>query len=51
MFKEDRPSVGLEDAGVERLYAGHCTGIDEYAYLKAHFGSVESVFVGREIKL
>jgi 7,8-dihydropterin-6-yl-methyl-4-(beta-D-ribofuranosyl)aminobenzene 5'-phosphate synthase len=42
---------GLEKLGVERLYAGHCTGIDEYAYLKANLRNVEPLFVGRRIEV
>ncbi|MBP1912952.1 MBL fold metallo-hydrolase [Thermococcus stetteri] len=42
---------GLKELGVERLYAGHCTGIDEYAYLKGHFELAEPLFVGKEIRV
>ena len=42
---------GLKSIGVERLYAGHCTGIDEYAYLKAKLGNVEPLYVGQVIEV
>ncbi len=42
---------GVKSIGVERLYAGHCTGIDEYAYLKANFGNVEPLYVGQVIEV
>ncbi|WP_367883381.1 MBL fold metallo-hydrolase [Thermococcus peptonophilus] len=42
---------GLKELGVECLYAGHCTGIYEYAYLKGHFELAEPLFVGKEIKV
>jgi len=36
----------------ERLYAGHCTGIDSYAYLKAMLGDrIEPLHVGKTIEL
>ena len=41
----------LNSLGVKKLYAGHCTGIDEYAYLKANFGNVEPLFVGKTIEV
>ena len=42
--------VGRIDA--EKLYAGHCTGIDSYAYLKARLGDrVEPLHVGKTIEL
>ncbi|MDV3104597.1 MBL fold metallo-hydrolase [Thermococcus waiotapuensis] len=41
----------LKALGVEKLYAGHCTGIEEYAYLKANFGWAESLHVGKIITL
>ncbi|NJF24611.1 MBL fold metallo-hydrolase [Thermococcus sp. Bubb.Bath] len=42
---------GLKKLNVKALYAGHCTGIDEYAYLKANLENVEPLFVGRVIKV
>ena len=42
---------GLKELGLEKLYAGHCTGIDEYAYLKASFGNVEPLHVGKRIEV
>lgn len=47
----DDAARGLKKLGVKRLYPGHCTGIDEYAYLKVHFGIAEPLFVGKEIKV
>lgn len=41
----------LKALGVKKLYAGHCTGIDEYAYLKTGFGEVEPLHVGKAIEL
>ncbi|WP_457751060.1 MBL fold metallo-hydrolase [Thermococcus sp.] len=36
----------------EKLYAGHCTGIDSYAYLKSRLGDmVEPLHVGKTIEL
>ncbi|WP_048148000.1 MBL fold metallo-hydrolase [Palaeococcus ferrophilus] len=42
---------GLKALGVEGLYAGHCTGTDEYAYLRAHLENVEPLHVGKVVKL
>ena len=42
---------GLRSLGVGKLYAGHCTGIDEYAYLKTHLKNVEPLHVGKVIEL
>lgn len=41
----------LDSLGVKKLYAGHCTGIDEYAYRKTSFRSVEPLFVEKAIKV
>jgi len=42
----------VERIDAERLYAGHCTGIDSYAYLKARLGDrVEPLHVGKTIEL
>lgn len=42
----------IEKIDAERLYAGHCTGIDSYAYLKAGLGDrVEPLHVGKTIEL
>jgi len=41
----------LKALGVEELYAGHCTGIDEYAHLKANFGYAEPLYVGKTVTL
>jgi 7,8-dihydropterin-6-yl-methyl-4-(beta-D-ribofuranosyl)aminobenzene 5'-phosphate synthase len=42
---------GFKDFGIKKLYPGHCTGIDEYAYLKAEIGSVEALHVGKVMKM
>jgi 7,8-dihydropterin-6-yl-methyl-4-(beta-D-ribofuranosyl)aminobenzene 5'-phosphate synthase len=42
---------GLKELGVEHLYAGHCTGIEEYAHLKCHLENVEPIFVGKRIEM
>ncbi len=42
---------GLNSLGVEKLYAGHCTGIKEYAYLKSRLGNVEPLHVGKVIEV
>jgi 7,8-dihydropterin-6-yl-methyl-4-(beta-D-ribofuranosyl)aminobenzene 5'-phosphate synthase len=42
---------GLKELGVKALHAGHCTGIDEYAYLKANLRNVEPLFVGRRVEV
>ncbi|ASJ03785.1 MBL fold hydrolase [Thermococcus profundus] len=47
----DEVVKGIKELGVETLHAGHCTGIDEYAYLKAHFGSAEPLHVGKVIEI
>ncbi|AFL94500.1 hypothetical protein containing metallo-hydrolase/oxidoreductase domain [Thermococcus cleftensis] len=42
----------VENLDVEKLYAGHCTGIDSYAYLKAKLGGkIEPLHVGKTIEL
>ncbi|CAD5243875.1 MBL fold metallo-hydrolase [Thermococcus camini] len=42
----------VERIDAERLYAGHCTGLDEYAFLKAGLGErIEQLYVGRVIEL
>lgn len=41
-----------ERVDAEKLYAGHCTGIDSYAYLKAKLGKgVEHLHVGKAIEI
>ena len=41
-----------ERIDAEKLYAGHCTGIDSYAYLKAILGGrIEPLHVGKVIEL
>lgn len=47
----NRAIEGLNALGVRRLYAGHCTGIDEYSYLKARLGNVEALHVGKVVEL
>jgi len=42
---------GLSELGVERLYAGHCTGIEEFAFLSSTLGNVEGLHVGKVIEL
>ncbi|AAL82146.1 MBL fold hydrolase [Pyrococcus furiosus DSM 3638] len=39
---------GLKELNVEMLYPGHCTGIDEYAYLRMKL-KAEHLNVGKEI--
>ncbi|ASJ08876.1 MBL fold hydrolase [Thermococcus siculi] len=42
----------IERIDAERLYAGHCTGIDSYAYLKGRLGErIEALHVGKTIEL
>ncbi|ASJ01172.1 MBL fold metallo-hydrolase [Thermococcus gorgonarius] len=43
--------VKLKTLGVKKLYAGHCTGIEEYAYLKTGFGEVEPLYVGKVVEI
>ncbi|WP_258084699.1 MBL fold metallo-hydrolase [Thermococcus thermotolerans] len=41
-----------EGTDAEKLYAGHCTGIDSYAYLKSRLGDrMEPLHVGKTIEL
>ncbi len=41
----------VEEIETERLYAGHCTGIDSYAYLKARLeDAVEPLHVGKTLE-
>ncbi|WP_456365465.1 MBL fold metallo-hydrolase [Thermococcus sp.] len=42
---------GLKSLKVGRLYAGHCTGIDEYAYLKARLQNTGVLHVGLSLEL
>jgi len=41
---------GLGKIGVEKLYTGHCTGIEEFAYLKAKLGNAEGLHVGKVVE-
>ncbi|NJE30818.1 MBL fold metallo-hydrolase [Thermococcus sp. 18S1] len=42
----------VERIDAERLYAGHCTGLDEYAFLRRGLGKrIEHLHVGRVIEL
>jgi len=41
---------GLNSLKVGKLHAGHCTGIDEYAYLKAHFQNIGPLHVGLSLE-
>ncbi|WP_148233448.1 MBL fold metallo-hydrolase [Pyrococcus sp. NA2] len=42
----------LKDLEVKKLYAGHCTGIEEFAYLWSNLkNNVEGIYVGKEIKI
>ncbi|ASI99801.1 MBL fold metallo-hydrolase [Thermococcus celer] len=42
----------VERIDAERLYAGHCTGLDPYAYLKWRLGDrLEALHVGKTIEL
>ncbi|MCD6373510.1 MAG: MBL fold metallo-hydrolase [Thermococcus sp.] len=42
----------VERIDAERLYAGHCTGLNEYAFLKARLGGrIEPLHVGKIIEL
>ena len=41
----------LRELEIEKLYPGHCTGIEEFAYLWSKFGNVEGIHVGKEIKI
>ena len=40
----------LGKIGVEKLYTGHCTGIEEFAYLKTKLGNVEGLHVGKVVE-
>ena len=42
---------GLSELGVGRLYAGHCTGIEEFAFLSSALRNVEGLHVGKIIEL
>lgn len=41
----------LAELGVEKLYAGHCTGLEEFAFLASALGNVEGLYVGKVIEL
>ncbi|NJD99176.1 MBL fold metallo-hydrolase [Thermococcus sp. LS1] len=42
----------VEKIDAEKLYAGHCTDIDSYAYLKARLGDrIEHLHVGKTVEL
>lgn len=42
----------VEKIDAEKLYAGHCTGIDSYAYLKTRLGDrIEPLYVGKTVEL
>ncbi len=50
--KRDTLDEVAERIDAEELYAGHCTGIDSYAYLKAKLGDrIEPLHVGKVIEL
>ncbi|AEH24878.1 hydrolase, metallo-beta-lactamase superfamily [Pyrococcus yayanosii CH1] len=38
-------------AGVEVLYVGHCTGLEEYAYLRAKLGNVHPLHAGLTVEV
>ncbi|ASJ06808.1 MBL fold metallo-hydrolase [Thermococcus pacificus] len=49
--KRDILDEVAEEIDAEKLYAGHCTGVDSYAYLKAKLGErVEHLHVGKTIE-
>ncbi|CUX78306.1 MBL fold metallo-hydrolase [Thermococcus chitonophagus] len=41
----------LKKLDMERLYPGHCTGLEEFAYLYSRLENVEGIYVGKEIKI
>ncbi|WP_084207595.1 MBL fold metallo-hydrolase [Pyrococcus abyssi] len=43
--------TNMKELGVNALYPGHCTGIEEFSYLWSKLDNVEGIYVGKEIKI